>query len=302
MEMRSVLLSLPSLALLAGCGGGGGVVFTSGSTTIAIGDFDTDPIDQDTLKLADALEQDEPVFTRSQVTTDGRITSVVINADFDLAILVDGRNVATLSDTGVRPDGRGDRQALGILADPSSDFQAVVNYADNTPRADPVGGSLDFATYGIWLRGGELDLLNPADMNRTSELAAFYGGTVTPLSEMPQSGSATFEGGAIAASREDLSGVTTVLTGPVSFDVAFGRLELTGDIALNNTSGGRQIRLSTRTMRLSGNTFEGAIAGESLSGGLTGAFFGEHASELAGTFIASDDSTTVRGGFGARRD
>jgi len=302
MKITTPPMLLALLVLLAAFGGDGSVVLTSGSTTIAIGDFDTDPIDQDPLKLADALDRNEPVFTRSQVTTEGRVSSVVIDGDFKLAIIVEGRTVAALSDSGLRPQGQGDRQALGLLAAVGSDYLAVVNFADDTPRAAPVGGSLDYSTYGVWVVGDGLDLSSTNAPNRSSELAAFYGGTVIPLSDMPQSGRATFDGGAIAARRDDLSGSTSLLTGPVSFDVDFGHRELAGDISLRDASGTSGVRLSAGTMRISGNTFEGTIAGDGLSGGLSGAFFGERASELAGTFDADGDGAKLRGGFGARRD
>ena len=109
----------------------------------------------------------------------------------------------------------------------------------------------------------------------------FYQGV--PTSNMPQAGTATYKGNAIAFLPEQ----NKVAAGESSFNVNFAKKTITGTLS-NWTENVKNVSISST---ISGNTFKGSNN--------QGKFYGTNAQNLAGSF--ADKTQKIQGAFGANK-
>jgi len=163
--------------------------------------------------------------------------------------------------------------------------------------------SLIYSTYGTWKKQDDIDACDGVDCH-TIQFGVFATGVPTPLAQMPNSGSATYSGGAAGfATITDTNSQIYSLTGTSSLTANFSTGTISGTLTLSNGAltsnysslASVTVELATTSFK-GGNTFSGSATSASLtssSGSYSGAFYGTSAAEVAGT---AQVSGTVSGG------
>lgn len=118
----------------------------------------------------------------------------------------------------------------------------------------------------------------------------FYQGSLTPISNMPTIGIVKYNGYALHGC-DRCSYENNIWTS--SFDVDFGKKSLTG--VIKNTYGDHMVSLQAN---ISGNTFSGTDSRTAIK--VDGAFFGDNAQELSGTYTNGTGTQRTIGIFGAK--
>lgn len=119
----------------------------------------------------------------------------------------------------------------------------------------------------------------------------FYQGSLTPVSNMPTTGIIKYNGYALHGC-DRCSYENNMWTS--NFDVDFNKKSLTG--VIKNTYGDHIVPLQAN---ISGNVFSGTVSGTSIK--VDGAFFGDNAQELSGTYTNGTGTQRTIGVFGARK-
>lgn len=164
-----------------------------------------------------------------------------------------------------------------------------------TKRRGAAGSTaLEYTSYGVWLQSSASGVLSGTSGEVTSA-SSFVIGDPTPVSAMPQSGTASYRGQAVAVELRD-GQVPRTLSGPLNATVDFGqsRLNATTDLAAANGASFGRITMSN--VGVSGNQFSGAATSATHTGTVSGGFAGPAAAELGGTFELNGPST-VHGAF-----
>ena len=166
----------------------------------------------------------------------------------------------------------------------------------------PYASNLSWTTYGVWDAG-----------NSTAfRFASFATGYITPVANIPTTGSATFTGetrGVVSTP----SGECVCLFGNAALQANFGTGNITGNLTNMNVAGAPWNNVSlTGTMASGVNAFSGttgvtsAPPGEwtlnnSASGTFVGRFFGPNAEELGAVWTLYDGTKAATGSLGAKR-
>lgn len=136
------------------------------------------------------------------------------------------------------------------------------------------------------------------DATNNSSGYVFYQGQVTPVSDMPVTGTATYAGSFFVESE------TYKAQGNSSFNVDFSQGTLNGSLtATTNLGSATQLPATIYlTAALNGNAFTGTTSAGTTT---TGKFFGPQAAELAGQFYNPNSTNSLgvpfTGAFGARK-
>lgn len=217
----------------------------------------------------------------------------VVSADARTLTLPDGRQVSLVAGS-VNADNS--RRFAGALAGGGSVVLASYQSASN----------LSYSDYGSWAVS---DGASPVG------LAVYAVGTATPVTQMPITGGASYQGGAAGGASIGGSGYT--FTGHTALTADFGLGSISGRITglQATTSGGHAAG------RMNDIALSGAIAGNGFSGtadpgaadsttaldiggtngSFGGSFNGPAAQEVAGTFRLEGGGDTIAGSFGAHR-
>ncbi|MEM8985891.1 MAG: transferrin-binding protein-like solute binding protein [Pseudomonadota bacterium] len=185
----------------------------------------------------------------------------------------------------------------------TSEDNIYFNYAQDgvtvkIVKPDNTFQAVSYTSFGIWA----------STDNSQNSLTVNYAlfGVETVLGDMPQTGSANYNGFAVGSLSTDDSGESFFnLVGQANFTANFSAASLTGRMELvqQDSSGTLlpwQIVDMTASIASGGNTFSGTTAGvddTSLTGAVNGAFFGPAAGELGGTFDLSNGSDFAVGAF-----
>ena len=151
-------------------------------------------------------------------------------------------------------------------------------------------GKLSFSNYGIWANG-DSDL-----GQKVTAVGAFATGAETLATDLPTTGTATYQGSAVATGTS--GGQNTNWAGTFTGGVDFAARTATVGVNMVSSTDQSALNLSSGPMSMTGPRFSGAIAGSGVSGSTAGALYGPAANEMAGVFSASGAGTTVLGAYG----
>ena len=286
---------------LAACGGGGSgdvrLAITSGTDEIT-----GEPVATDSTAIGELIQSGSAFFQRAQSSLQNARGELRVSSDFGISLLIDGQQAAAFDSVAGTITNVAARQFLTLNHDSAAGYALIINAPNGVPVDNiAAANSLDYSVYGAWLEGANLDILSALPGN-TSDIGAFYGGVVTELSEMPATGTATFQGGALALVRDSASGATARYQGTSSFTANFADRRLSGNISLMDGTGATWGEIQTQSVAISGNTVNGSITSSNgQSGQLEGAFMGPDAVELAGGFALSGNGADIHGSFGATK-
>lgn len=268
MKLKEMCLLCASAALLAACGGGGG----GGSAP------DTRPTDTVTQKNKPVLDKIEGVSLVGRLTYATSLSTIPMRAISD-RIEIDNRGSLNVLEV--------DGKRISLIPD-SVKTQGIYR-EESGAKLKAVGSNLEYARYG-WYSEPVTDTSYHAHM--------FYQGYMTPDRELPTTGTAHYEGLALASAHDRVTkdSLFTLKQGKSSFDVDFGAKTVKGNISLSGTAY-NNIPLAGNISR-SDNEF-GTHTDKMR---LEGAFFGPKAEEMAGAFYyAPNYRVEVIGTFGASK-
>ena len=173
---------------------------------------------------------------------------------------------------------------------------------------------LDYTRFGYWLRYQPTEGLWQA--------SAFTGGFVTPVSDIPTSGSAIYTGAATGIFNDQaicncVTGFVSQFNGDVSLTANFGQLTINGSItnisltSLSYPPGPTNDIGFTATIDRANNLFSGTTSvtsepggvyafGPTASGIINGRFYGPNAAEVGAVFNLTEGTRRLIGSFGAK--
>lgn len=194
-----------------------------------------------------------------------------------------------------RTNGDSQRESINVITIDGKDINILPSNAgssgwfENSSRV--VNGSLSNARWG-YIR------------NSDTSMYMFSQGTLTPVSEMPTTGTARYRGQAIYAKADEPS---KILKGNVSLTASFADKSLKGSV----TSPSNAFEAVPIQAGIWSNQFSGATGSGSKDGGPTtgtvvsGSFFGKNAEEVSGVFYHITDDQDAKklfsGAFGAKK-
>ena len=296
-SMRSVFfLALLGLAACGGGGGGGGgssgpvtppagipVPFQAPGTTVT---YAVDSAAASVIGTSVTGQRIDAAGTGSTVALTSGSNGNLTNASF---------NIATPTTRFVQSYGGSQLTPLPSLT--LSYLSNTITALLNTPGANgfiSAGAGLSYSTYGAW---GSNDFTS-------GRIGVLAGGSATPASAMPTSGTATYTGQTIGTGTNTTGAYA--LLGNATIQVNFGTNAAT--ITLNNT---QQQYLGTNSVitgptltgtgTISGNRMAGTLSGTGLSGTHASTFYGPAAQENAGVWSVAGSGGSAQGSWGTRR-
>lgn len=226
-------------------------------------------------------DNDAPIANTSAVVTPSPATNTNTNTNTATANATITGQAIELDDHRVRTSGIASSNINQLVVDGRSyevgyagiNSHTFTNIKSNAYHNLSSGTHLSYAKYGFY------------DDEATDKEYLYYQGQMTPVSAVPTSGIATYNGYAV----HDCDNCDDPVTGISRFTVDFGAKTLAGVVTAQNNN----IALNAN---ITGNTFVGTNA----SGVTTnGAFFGAKAEELAGTYV--NTAQEFAGAFGAKK-
>jgi len=302
---KIALLSLPIIALLSGCGGGGG----GGSSLTQITFSDWDSITKPSQVNLEGLSVDFSYTAGSKVSTitdkgvDSTTTASVnyrTNDTISKISFTSQNGTVTFNEDGTDTIGDTGTTVYGYN-------QAGSNFL---LAANPLNSSVDwnYQTFGIWETGRGTG---------SGTAGGISVGAATDGSSIPTSGTATYSG-YFGGALVDYDGDDFITRGRVSLGADFTNRTLTfattstdylspvattptwrSDSSLNISNvAGTKLSWSAATNSFTGNV----VDGNSLSGTVTGKFYGPAAEEVGGIYnISGSGLNRHAGAFGAKR-
>jgi hypothetical protein len=306
-KYKIILLAAGITGVLTACGGGGGGGGSGAAPTVGFTSWGT--VRPNTIVQANGGSTQ---FTYTS-NTSGIVTSVLNNgnsatgANISLtygsgnlnltAVSIQSAQGASVSVNGSSGD------TLAVI--PIGPVGSVV-YGINRARTQEVLGinapsfGWEYQTYGVWLTG----------QNGAGTAGAVSAGSITPVTGMPATGSATFVGNALGVvSGVGLPGYATAagMTANTNFGNRTIAFATSGTVASAFNGSGA---FSAPGLNLNGtlsysagsNQFSGAATSASgLTGTVTGQFYGPTANEIGGTYNLSGSAGFMGGAFGGKR-
>jgi len=194
-------------------------------------------------------------------------------------------------------------EALGMFAPPGAARSSTQSAPSPSPTprpgsgADSTGLGFQYLSFGAWNSG-------PTQFSATG-ISAWFGGQPAPASAVPSTGSARFTGNLIGIYSSP-SGAHSTARANVALDANFSSRSL-GFASSNTTLNGSaapRLDLNGTLTYTPGNSHAGTLrsAGGTLSGSVSGGFYGPRAEEAGGTFILnSGGAEKLTGAYGAKR-
>lgn len=170
--------------------------------------------------------------------------------------------------------------------------------------ADPTAMGFNYQTFGVWATG-----LN----GNSGKAAAGSFGAMTAVADMPNTGTATYDGEAVglyvdrnADAADDVYLTRADMQAIADFadeEIAFSTSNTSAREFETGADAGFFDNLNMAgTLDIDGATFEGNVtAGDGLAGDASGRFYGPDAEEIGGTFSLTNDEDTYMGSFGGVR-
>jgi len=154
--------------------------------------------------------------------------------------------------------------------------------------------ALEYTSYGVWLESSASGVLSGTSGQVTS-VSSFVIGDPTPVTAMPQSGTASYRGQAVAVELRE-GQLPRTLSGRLDATVDFGRNRLDATTDLATASGAPFGTVTMSNVGIRGNEFSGTATGATHAGTVEGGFAGPGAAEIGGSFELNGPST-VHGAF-----
>ena len=301
MSRLSTFIISFGLAALAGCGGGGG-----GSPSA------TAPSPPQNITFNGAADSVNFTFNAPQfsnTTSNGAQVTVSPDGNGNVAITL---NIPTGGGTSFS---RTFDLATAVQTDPAGPIPGFItmNLGVLLPSGAPANilildDTLNFASFGLWQHFDFID----GTGNSSGAMGGIAFGNATPVSGLPNSGSATFTGRTIGGA---VDGTTrSLLAGTVSLTANFTQMTMGGTFTVNSVTSGTVVpwgnfTLAPTVIAASAggpyggiNTLSGTIPGGAItSSSLNGQFYGPAAQETAGTWSVSNSTTHAVGAYGAAR-
>jgi hypothetical protein len=205
--------------------------------------------------------------------------------------------------------------ATAVQTDPAGPIPGFItmNLGVLVPSGAPANilildDTLNFASFGFWQHFDFID----GTGNSSGAMGGIAFGNATPVSGLPNNGSATFTGRTIGGA---VDGTTrSLLAGTVSLTANFGQMTMGGTFTVNNVTSGTAVPWGNFTLAPTAiaasaggpyggiNTLSGTIPGGAITNSsLNGQFFGPAAQETAGTWSVFNSTTHAVGAYGAAR-
>jgi hypothetical protein len=179
----------------------------------------------------------------------------------------------------------------------------------SSPNTIILDQTLTFSSFGIWVNVQSVSFNTGTNVTTENGAAgAIAFGSMTPAAGIPISGNATYSGRALGISSTTNS--QSLLAGTVTLNANFTAMTINGTLNLNDVTNGiafaNLTMPSTSIASGAGGAYNGTLTGSLPTGAVTssavnGHFYGPVANETAGTFAATDGTTHVVGGFGAKK-
>ncbi len=191
--------------------------------------------------------------------------------------------------------------------DKFSTRQRVITKDTKNTATSTIDGS-----YGDYLSWGHWGVTNDTSESKTDYSGTTYegrsywiSGILTPASDVPQSGSATYTGnitGNIIRDANNASLVGANLSGTTSLTANFGSNSMSGTFNVDNFAN-TNLNNVTMTRENYGVTFSGSLSGTNVtSGQISGAFYGDNASAVGGLWTIENSSQSAADGtFAAQK-
>ncbi len=314
MIRKRTILSLALLASTAACGGGGG----GGSAPAASGGAPAqaaNPTGFSNPSVAASTDANGNLGTATMSTDGSQTATLDLSGDVNpaalLTITVPGFN-HTFTLGGPDVTGLSDVTFNGVpiynVADPNNADGTLTNFniktetnSDNSKDTVVFDVSgLTSSNYGIW---------SHADATgKTTAVGAFAAGTDTLASDMPQTGAATYQGGAVGTGSSN--GANFNLTGLFTGNVDFGsrQVGVSLDMTASQADGSAAhwgTLSSNATITQGTNKYAGAMTSSgtpvAVNGTTSGAFYGLAAAEMGGVFAVSGSGTSAIGAYGGAK-
>jgi len=300
------LVLLGVVALLNACGGGGGNTSTPPMiTTVPFTSFSA-------------------VQANQAVTFSGGMSAVVTGTNNGTTVTsISPVNIDTTSTTGTLTYGVNRGLSAVSVVTPSASISFSSTGAGNTfnctsgvcgltstsasaiviePTTSPLGWN--YQTFGVWER---------STSTTSFDAGAFSFGSPTPASAIPTTGTATFTGlanGFFVDSTNAAFFTTANMTAVVTWATPNIAFTTTNTHQVSLTAPSSAGVLNT-TLDLTGNfnytagvnAFGGAVhnTANSLTGSITGRYYGPNAEEIGGVYSVGGTAGTMMGGFGGKR-
>jgi hypothetical protein len=318
--MKKILL-FTSIASLIGCGGGGGgggsssnsggvTPFTSWSAVTPNSTVRVEGSSQEVSYTANA--------STDQVTSVSAVSANQSGAYIQPTVGPDGRTTALTfgsarGTTATWNTANGDTLTQ-IVSGPYAGINVAVSSGQGSNvavAADPFLNGWNYQTFGVWITGRGTG---------SGTAGALSVGNQTALTSIPQSGTATYIGGA-GGTYLAPTGEYFVTAADMTANVNFGNRQI--NFATTGTVGATPNMIATGTapvnvaaLNLTGqlaysagaNQFSGSVqtaggaGGTPLTGTATGNFYGPSAAEIGGTFgLNGSGMETFAGAFGGKR-
>jgi len=302
---KIALLSLPIIALLSGCGGGGG----GGSSLTQITFSDWDSITKPSQVNLEGLSVDFSYTAGSKVST---ITNKGVDSTTTASVNYRTNDtISKVSFTSQNGTVTFNEDGTDTIGDTGTTLYGYNQAGSNfLLAANPLNSSVDwnYQTFGIWETGRGTG---------SGTAGGISVGAATDGSSIPTSGTATYSG-YIGGVLVDYDGDDFVTRGRVSLGADFANRTLTfattstdyispvastptwtsdSDLNISNATG-TKLSWSAATNSFTGNV----VDGNSLSGTVTGKFYGPAAEEVGGIYnISGSGLNRHAGAFGAKR-
>ena len=302
---KIALLSLPIIALLSGCGGGGG----GGSSLTQITFSDWDSITKPSQVNLEGLSVDFSYTAGSKVST---ITNKGVDSTTTASVNYRTNDtISKVSFTSQNGTVTFNEDGTDTIGDTGTTLYGYNQAGSNfLLAANPLNSSVDwnYQTFGIWETGRGTG---------SGTAGGISVGAATDGSSIPTSGTATYSG-YIGGVLVDYDGDDFITRGRVSLGADFTNRTLTfattstdyispvastptwrSDSNLNiSNATGTKLSWSAATNSFTGNV----VDGNSLSGTVTGKFYGPAAEEVGGIYnISGSGLNRHAGAFGAKR-
>ncbi|MDO5073820.1 protein Ex13L [Neisseria animaloris] len=269
MKIKRILTACTLVSALAACSGSGGSPNTHPTNTT----------------LQQSLEQ-----MRKQSNKQHQNLTDITGVYQSTSIRVDGSLkrdpiIAPINNIGSVHTLQIGRTVVDLIPAGADETQPVIRHISKNEHL-VLGNNLKHAAYGWHTK------LEPAG-GATGTL--FFQGKLTPSDQMPEKGTAVYNGLALYTGKDSVTGnVLAHIEGKSTFNVNFADNTVKGNISANN----REFETAHFNADIKGNLF---TSREDAANKIDGLFYGPNAAEMAGIFSGQSGTNHFKGVFGAKK-
>lgn len=280
-----------ALWLLSACGGGSGGGETISDTTGAADNQDPDTAAAFPTVLAGAVTGGN-TSTPDTTSFQGLTSDIRFDQNYNLRIILTGsggeREVLRFTDESVESESEGIRLY--------QNGQTIL--LSSTPEGTTLGQRLDYTVFGRWRE------FDPSGATSFVDGAAFFGGVPTnSQSEMPKTGTASYQGAASGQVLPLDRSFVSALEGTATATADFGNATINLSMNLVRPRDGSFWGEVTATdLGIDGDGFSGVTtSSQGHDGQTSGRFFGPGAAEIGGVSELANAGSILQIGFGAAK-